>query len=234
VKVAASEVCLYGTNTRIKMRSLRRVASAGFDGVLYGSERPCCKAHCSCMGGGDGRRNFAQCNSSPFTKMVQLQLEPLSRSEPTPTRGAIAQEGFQIGEAASVNDFVVFETETEDIPFIIGQVTKKAAVPPTGYKVPIDLGLDFDFPRLKLALEVQRLRPVKTARGESSTCLYEVDSITTPFLVPCHLLRIGELRLQRSEVPTRRTRSGGSGPTYQYKLEASAKATIYERCRIFD
>ena len=53
--------------------------------------------------------------------MVQLQLEPLSRSEPTPTRGAIAQEGFQIGEAASVNDFVVFETETEDIPFIIGQ-----------------------------------------------------------------------------------------------------------------
>ena len=128
----------------------------------------------------------------------------------------------------------MFETEEEDDPFFVGQVTKKAAAPPVGYVVPDDVGFGFEFPRLKLALEVQLLRSAKTSRGESSACMYEVDFKAKPFLVPCHLLRVGKLRLQRVEVPSKRTRSGGAGPLFQFKLEASDRAIIYERCRIFD
>ncbi len=77
VKGAESGVCLFGTNDRVIMRSLRRVASSVFEGVLYGSERPCCRPQCPCMGGeAEGRRIFAACDSSPFTKMSQLQLQP--------------------------------------------------------------------------------------------------------------------------------------------------------------
>ena len=235
VKGAESGVCEFGTSVRIKMRSIRRVVSAGFEGVLYGSERPCCHSNCACMGGGaDGVRKYSECNSSPFTKLRQLQLEPLSRTDPTPTRGAIALDGAQIGFDALVSEYVVFETEEEDDPFFVGQVTKKAAAPPVGYVVPDDLGFGFEFPRLKLALEVQLLRSAKTSRGESSACMYEVDFKAKPFLVPCHLLRVGKLRLQRVEVPSKRTRSGGAGPLFQFKLEASDRAIIYERCRIFD
>lgn len=235
VKSAESGVCLFGTNDRVIMRSLRRVASSGFEGVLYGSERPCCRLQCPCMGGGaEGRRNFAACDSSPFTKMSQLQLQPLRRTDPTPSRGAIAQEGVQIGDAAVVGEFVVFETETEETPFYIGQVTKKAAAPPLNYQVPGNVGVSLEFPRLKLVLEVKWFQPVVTSRGEVSTILYEDNSKVIPFLVPCHLLRVGKLKLRRIEVPVKQTRSGGSGPKYQYKLEAADKAIIYERCRVFD
>lgn len=51
--------------------------------------------------------------------MFQLQLQPLRRTDPTPTRGAIAWEGVRIGNAALVGEFVVFETETEETPFYI-------------------------------------------------------------------------------------------------------------------
>lgn len=83
-------------------------------------------------------------------------------------------------------------------------------------------------------MEVQWFQPVVTTRGEVSTILYEVKSKVAPFLVPCHLLRIGKLQLRRIEVPARHTRSGGGTPRYQYKLEAADKAIIYERCRVFD
>ena len=51
--------------------------------------------------------------------MFQLQLQPLRRTDPTPTLGAITQESVLIGDEALVGEFVVFETETEETPFYI-------------------------------------------------------------------------------------------------------------------
>lgn len=56
---------------------------------------------------------------------------------------------------------------------------------------PLSLGVDSKFAVENRAIEVERFRPVVTARGEISTKLFELDVTTGCNLVPFHLLRVG-------------------------------------------
>ena len=91
-----------------------------------------------------------------------------------------------------------------------------------------------------MALLARRLRPVVTLRGEPSLRPLEMDLSITPFLVPCHLLRLGKLKLKESKIAPPRTsaRLNANGapalaPVARYHLKAADKALVLERCRVF-
>ncbi len=81
---------------------------------------------------------------------------------------------------------------------------------------------------------MQRFRPAVTARGESSTNLFELDVTAGPHLVPCHLLQVGKLELRRLEAASARALLGGRGSAVltKYELSRSDKARVTSK--IFD
>ena len=237
VKKAESGVHMKGTMEKVKLRSIRRVAGTGFPGLLWASKRPCCNYSCPCMGGGaEGRHDFSGCATSVYTKCVEVQLEPISSVSPTPTtRGALAMTAVRLGAEAAVGDVLATETESDETPFILVMVTRTAENVPDNYE-PSPLVTDFHFPDGIKAIQVRRFRPSTTARGECSTSLFELDETTAPFLVPCHLIRVGKLAIKRIDAAASRTLRGGRGALAapKYELSPSDKARVYELCRIFD
>ena len=166
-------------------------------------------------------------------KCLTLSL-PTSAAPPTPTRGALAQAGAHLGQGAAVGDILATETESDETPFYLAQVIRTAHPVPEGYSSPTSLGVNFEFPRGKNALEVSRFRPATTARGDNSACMFELDDRVKSFLVPCHLLRVGKISLKRVDVvPARNLRRGNASIT-KFELSVADKGRIYELCRIFD
>ena len=79
---------------------------------------------------------------------------------------------------------------------------------------------------------MERRRLATTGRKPDSTQHYSIDMTIEPFLVPCHLLRLGKIQLTEQAVaPPRRGRSGAAAATSRFELKAETKAKIYERCR---
>jgi len=189
------------------------------------------------MGGGaEGRHEFSRCQTSSYTKCIEIQLEPASAVSPTPTtRGALAVAAARLGEEAAIGDILATETECDEIPFMLVKVTRTQADLSDNYESPL-LRIDFDFPDGVKAIEVRRFCPAVTARGESSTNFFELDEATPPFLLPCHLLRVGKLDLNRVDAaPARNLRGGrGSRAVAKYELPPVIKTRVYELCRIFD
>ena len=122
------------------------------------------------------------------------------------------------------------ETESDETVHWIVEAMKDSsssppAVAPPNYKPP-KLGSDiaFDYGRAASSnrpkcIQVKRLKPVTTRRGQDSARLLEVDENTPPFLVPSKLLRAGKLKLNRIEIASRQSRSGMSPPSrVQYEL----------------
>ena len=101
----------------------------------------------------------------------------------------------------------------------------------------------FELPRAKKAIMAVRFRLVVSRRGESSVRQLEEDPSIQPFLVPCHLLRAGKLKLKVVYIVLLRTSarlapaSAGSGaggaPSVRYELSAADKAQVLGRCRVF-
>ena len=85
---------------------------------------------------------------------------------------------------------------------------------------------------------MRRLRPATTGRGADSTRYYCIDMTIEPFLVPCHLLRVGKIKLKEQAAARRSVRSVRSAavnattvsPSH-FDLKAEIKKQIYERCR---
>ena len=137
------------------------------------------------------------------------------------------------------------ETQSDEAPFWIVEVVGKEQEVPRDYVCPLTAAehadVIFEFPRGKMALLVRRLRPMVTLRGEPSRRLLEIDSSVAPFLVPCHLLRLGKIKLKEATITPPRASarlSGGSGvlsvaPVVRYELKAADKALVLERCRVF-
>ena len=190
------------------------------------------------MGGGaEGRHDFSGCKTSVHTKCVEIQLEPITSVSPTPTtRGALAVAAARLGSEAAVGDVLATETESDETPFMLVIVTRTAEVVPENYETP-NSDIIFHYPEGVKAIEVKRFRPSKTARGECSTSLFELDEATGSFLLPCDLLRVGKLSLKRMNIaPTRALRGSRGTPaaSSKYELSPSDKARVYELCRIFD
>lgn len=240
VRGAKSEITLKDDiKTKFPIRSIRRAASQGFPGILYASKRPCCRAECqACMPNDKHFHDFGECKTTAYTTCQEIRLEPNSTQPPTPSdRGALAQEGATLGTTARVGDFMALETESDETPWWLVRVVKPAASIPTKYKCPnLHCDVSFDYPRNKKGLVVQRLRPAVTSRGADSTTLFEVDTTLKAFMVPCHLLRVGKIKLIERSGPRRtqprRGRAPATAPTAaQFELKAEIKAQIYERCR---
>ena len=89
----------------------------------------------------------------------------------------------------------------------------------------------------------ERFRPMVSRRGDSSVRQLEVDPSVQPFLVPCHLLRAGKLKLKVVSIVLLRTSarlaqaSAGSGAdgaqSVRYELSAADKAQVLGCCRVF-
>ena len=152
----------------------------------------------------------------------------MSAVPPTPTtRGALALVALRLGAEAETGDVLAMETESDDSSFWLVQVTRPVMPVPPGYVQPHALGIDFNFPSENRAI------PAITARGECSTTMFELDGTTGPFLVPCHLLRVGKIELRRLEAAPVRALRGGRGSTVPTRYELSP-SHVYEQCRIFD
>ena len=177
------------------------------------------------MGGGaEHRHDFGNCQSSDYTKCTEIQLQPTSAAPPTPTRGALAQAGAHLGQGAAVGDILATETESDETPFYLVQVIRTAHPVPEGYSSPTSLGVNFEFPRGKNALEVSRFRPATTARGDNSACMFELDDRVKSFLVPCHLLRVGKISLKRVDVvPARNLRRGNRDSITKFELSVARR-----------
>ena len=135
---------------------------------------------------------------------------------------------------ATVGEILATETENDEVPFMLVKVTGISRQVPSNYKSPLS-DVDFNFPEGVTAIEVLRLRPATTTRGELSTNIFELDESTDPFLVPCHLLRVGKLQLQiASSAPGRALRSGRGLPITRFELSRADKTRVYELCRIFE
>ena len=189
----------------------------------------------------DSFHDVTECQTSTYTQCREIQLEPLSSTDPTPLdRGSLAMEGSQLGAAAAVGDFMAIETESDEAPWWLVKVVKTAQNVPGHYTCPdLHSDVEFEYPRGKQAVMVTRLRPAATGRGGNSTRLFELDTTIRPSLIPCHLIRVGKIKLIQSAAPgmrrSARTASrgggGGRGAAFQYELKAEIKAQIYERCR---
>ena len=137
------------------------------------------------------------------------------------------------------------ETQSDEVPFWIIEVVGKEQAVPLDHLCPLiaadHFDVIFEFSRGKIALLARGLRPVVTLRGEPSLRLLEIGLSITPFLVPCHLLRLGKLKLKLKEstIAPPRTSAGlnASGAlalasVSRYDLKAADKALVSERCRV--
>ena len=218
---------------------LHRVVNNGHDNFLMASERPCYRASCAkCKD-----KDYLNCATSAKTKCVQIELDPLSDDRtPAPASGALAEKGYQIGEGAVEGELMAIETESDETVYWIVQATKTSATsPPTeaprGYKCP-KLGSDvaFDYGRTGSAnkpkcIEVKRMKPVTTRRGQDSVRLLEIDGRTGAFLVPTKLLRAGKLKLKRIETEGRASRSGPAAARVQFELTREQRTELELKCR---
>jgi hypothetical protein len=137
-------------------------------------------------------RNAEPANTSNAKQ--EFQINPMSAVPPTPTtRGVLALVALRLGAEAETGDVLAMETESDETLFWLVQGTRPTMPVPHGYSSPLALGIDLAFPSENCAIELRRFRPAMTARGECSTTLFEFDVTTGPFLVPCHLLRVGKL-----------------------------------------
>ena len=243
VHQAKALICEIGTLIKVKIRSIRRVASDGFRGILWASRRPCCRPSCICTGAGGGLHSFKDCKTSVYTTCKQIQLEPVSTVAPSPVRGMLAQAGQALSEVAKVGDIMAVETQSSETQFWLIQVTQEACCVPTNYNCPLRESGDaiFDFAaRNAHAIEARRLRPITTARGANSTRVFEIDEKLPPFLVPGHLVRMGKVVVAQSQAPPpRRGRSAAAVVQVPvgkglYEISAATKARILELCRCFD
>ena len=158
-------------------------------------------------------------------------LDPKSDDRtPAPESGALAAAAHQIAENAVQGELLAMETESDEVVYWIVEATKDSsssppAVAPLNYKPP-KLGSDiaFDYGRAASSnrptcIQVKRLKPVTTRRGQDSVRLLEVDEKTPPFLAPSKLLRAGKLKLKKTEIASRPSRSRMSPSSrVQYEL----------------
>ena len=116
LRKARSDLTLLSSpNTKVPIKKIRRVASGGHPGTLWSSDRSCTKQQeCPCAGFGGNGRNFAACIASGSTVCREIQVTPLTAVAPTPTRGALAEQGAQIGRNAVVGEFVAMETMSDE------------------------------------------------------------------------------------------------------------------------
>lgn len=144
----------------------------------------------------------------------------------------------------NIEDKLATETLSDEVPFWIIEVVGKDQAVPLDCVCPLTaadhVDIIFEFPCEKMALLARRLRPVVTLRGEPSLRPLEIDLSITPFLVPCHLLRLGKLKLKESKIAPPRTsaRLNASGapalaPVSRYELKAADKALVLGRRRVF-
>ena len=219
---------------------LHRVVNDGYEGFLMASERPCYRPSCSAC----KQNNYMQCSTSNKTKCVEISLDPKSDDRtPAPESGALAAAAHQIAENAVQGELLAMETESDETVYWIVEAMKDSsssppAVAPPNYKPP-KLGSDiaFDYGRAASSnrpkcIQVKRLKPVTTRRGQDSARLLEVDENTPPFLVPSKLLRAGKLKLNRIEIASRQSRSGMSPPSrVQHELTKEQRAELELKCR---
>ena len=179
--------------------------------------------------------------------MKQIQITPVSAVDPSPTRGALAADGAQLGTDAQLSEVMATETQSDEVSFWIIKVVGLAQEVPPDYVCPLtaskDIDVIFEFPRAKKAIMAVRFRPVVSRRGDSSVRQLEEDPSIQPFLVPCHLLRAGKVKLKVVSIAPLRTSarlaqaSAGSGadgaPSVRCELSAADKAQVLERCRVF-
>ena len=219
---------------------LHRAINNGYDHHLMVSERPCYRTSCACKG-----MNYLQCTTSTKTKCVQIELDPASDNRtPAPTSGALAGAAYRIAEEAVEGELMAMETESDETVYWVVQATKTSATAapapaPAQYKCP-KLGSDiaFDYGRPTASnrpncIEVKRLKPVTTRRGQDSVRLLEVDNKTPAFLVPTKLLRAGKLKLKKIETQGRASRSGPAAVRVQFELTREQRTELELQCRVY-
>ena len=175
---------------------LHRVVNDGYEGFLMASERPCYRPSCSAC----KQNNYMQCPTSNKTMCVEISPDPKSDDRThAPEPGALAAAAHQIAENAVQGELLAMETEPDETVYWIVEAMKDSpssppAVAPPNYKPP-KLGSDtaFDYGRAAGSnrpkyIQVKRLKPVTTRRGQGSVRLLEVDeknaSIPRPFEAP--------------------------------------------------
>ena len=138
---------------------------------------------------------------------------------------------------------MAMETESDETVYWVVQATKTSATAapapaPAQYKCP-KLGSDiaFDYGRPTASnrpncIEVKRLKPVTTRRGQDSVRLLEVDNKTPAFLVPTKLLRAGKLKLKKIETQGRASRSGPAAVRVQFELTREQRTELELQCRV--
>ena len=187
---------------------------------------------------------YSLCNRSAKTTCVQIELDPSSDDRtPAPVSGALAETAYRIADEAVEGDLMAMETESDETVYWIVQATKSSAESPpepapANYKCP-ELGSDVEFdygrsvaqnrPR---CIEVRRLKPQTTRRGQDSVRLLEIDSQTPPFLVPTKLLREGKLKLKKVETEGRPSRSGPAPIRIHYELPRDKRGDLEFLCRV--
>ena len=210
VKGASSTIKENASGAKRFIKKIHRVVCDGFKFHLLASERPCYSPNCTKC----ADKDYKSCTTSHKTKCTEIVLEPKSDDRtPAPKAGDLATIGHRIGEGAVEGELIAMETESDETVFWIVQATRSytgtpPAAAPRNYKCP-NLGSDveFDYGRHNSSnqpkcVEVERLKPVTTLRGESSVRLLEVDKGVKPFLVPTHLLRQGKLNSKLKQVAT--------------------------------
>ena len=174
----------------------------------------------------------------------EISLDPKSDDRtPAPESGALAAAAHQIAENAVQGELLAMETESDEVVYWIVEATKDSsssppAVAPLNYKPP-KLGSDiaFDYGRAASSnrptcIQVKRLKPVTTRRGQDSVRLLEVDEKTPPFLAPSKLLRAGKLKLKKTEIASRPSRSRMSPSSrVQYELTKEQRTELELKCR---
>ena len=219
---------------------IHRAINNGYDNHLMVSERPCYSPSCSCKG-----MKYSLCNRSAKTTCVQIELDPSSDDRtPAPVSGALAETAYRIADEAVEGDLMAMETESDETVYWIVQATKSSAESPpapapANYKCPkLGSDVEFDYGRSIAQnrpkyIEVRRLKPQTTRRGQDSVRLLEIDSQTPPFLVPTKLLREGKLKLKKIETEGRPSRSGPASIRIHYELPRGKREELESLCRMF-
>ena len=201
--------------------------------------------HLSTPGRPDRDYDAERRSAAEKTTCVQIELDPSSDDRtPAPVSGALAETAYRIADEAVEGDLMAMETESDETVYWIVQATKSSAESPpepapANYKCP-ELGSDVEFdygrsvaqnrPR---CIEVRRLKPQTTRRGQDSVRLLEIDSQTPPFLVPTKLLREGKLKLKKIETEGRPSRSGPASIRIHYELPRGKREELESLCRMF-
>ena len=112
VQQAKTLICKAGTTAKEKIRSIRRIASDGFRGLRWASNRPCFSraVHVRAR----AARTLLKTARQVFTLHVSRSSWslPASAIEPSRTRGALALQGQALSEVAAVGDILAVETQS--------------------------------------------------------------------------------------------------------------------------